>query len=170
MSGERGEEALLIRALEIGDAESLAWLTGLPGYRYGTMRLPYLTVASSRHFLEKLGPDDLMLGAFLGDQLAGTAGLQRRNGRRRHVAVLGMGVADHVTGRGIGTALLTAILDAADRWLDLRRIELTVFADNHRATALYGRFGFEREGAMRAYAFRDGDYADAVAMARLSRL
>ena len=65
---------------------------------------------------------------------------------------------------------MTALIDAADKWLDLRRIELTVFADNERAIRLYERFGFEREGIMRAYAFRDGRYADGVMMARLRGL
>jgi putative acetyltransferase len=42
-----------------------------------------------------------------------------------------------------------------------------VFTDNARAIALYQRFGFRVEGTYRAYALRDGVYADALAMARL---
>ena len=33
--------------------------------------------------------------------------------------------------------------------------------------ALYERFGFEREGVMRGYAWRDGEHVDAISMARL---
>ena len=145
----------------------MARLQAMAGYRFGTLRLPYPTMASARQYLEKLGPDDLLLGAWIGDRLVGTAGLHRREGRRRHAAVLGLGVADDLNGRGVGTALMAALLDAADKWLDLRRIELSVFADNERAIRLYERFGFEREGIMRAYAFRDGRYADGLMMARL---
>jgi putative acetyltransferase len=47
------------------------------------------------------------------------------------------------------------------------RIELTVFADNAGAVALYKRFGFEIEGTHRAYALRDGAYADTFSMARI---
>lgn len=47
------------------------------------------------------------------------------------------------------------------------RLELTVFTDNERAIALYRKFGFEAEGTHRAYALRDGRYADVLAMARL---
>ena len=36
-----------------------------------------------------------------------------------------------------------------------------------RAIALYERFGFEREGVMRSYAWRDGEHVDAISMARL---
>ena len=78
-----------------------------------------------------------------------------------------MGVHDAWTGKGIGTALLAALVDAADRWLGLRRLELMVHADNAPALALYRRFGFEPEGRHRAYALRDGKYVDALTMARL---
>ena len=70
-------------------------------------------------------------------------------------------------GRGVGTALMAALTEQADRWLGLRRIELTVWTDNAAAIALYERFGFEREGLHRAFALRDGEYVDALAMARL---
>jgi putative acetyltransferase len=78
-----------------------------------------------------------------------------------------MAVHDAYAGRGAGTALMAAIVDLADNWLQLRRLELNVYADNARAVALYERFGFEREGLMRAYAWRNGEYVDSVAMARL---
>jgi putative acetyltransferase len=78
-----------------------------------------------------------------------------------------MAVHDAYAGRGAGTALVRAALDLADRWWNLKRLELWVYADNARAVALYERFGFEREGLHRAYAYRDGEYADCLAMARL---
>jgi L-phenylalanine/L-methionine N-acetyltransferase len=145
----------------------MARLHAMPGYRYGTLRPPHPTVASVRKFLEGVSPDNLLIGAFVGERLVGTAGLHRSRGRQRHVAGLGMGVADDLTGKGIGTALLRELLDAADNWLDIKRIELTVFHDNQTAIRLYERHGFEREGLHRAFAYRDGAYVDAIAMARL---
>ncbi|WP_246777034.1 hypothetical protein [Microvirga sp. VF16] len=38
------------------------------------------------------------------------------------------------------------LVDAADDWLGLRRMELTVYTDKGRAIRLYQRFGFETEG------------------------
>ena len=81
--------------------------------------------------------------------------------------MLGIGVRSSHWGRGIGTALMSALTEAADRWLNIQRIELTVFTDNARAIALYRRFGFVVEGTHRAFALRDGAYADVHAMARL---
>jgi len=61
------------------------------------------------------------------------------------------------------------ILDAADKWLNITRIELTVFTDNTAAITLYESFGFEAEGVHKAYAFRDGKFSDVVAMARIRK-
>ena len=78
-----------------------------------------------------------------------------------------MGVHDDHVGQGIGTALLAAIIDAADRWHAIRRLELTVYFDNLAAIRLYRRHGFESEGTLRDYAFKAGRYVDAMAMARI---
>jgi len=76
-------------------------------------------------------------------------------------------VRDDWQGKGVGTAMMHVVIDLADRWLNLTRIELTVFTDNESAIALYRKFGFEIEGALRKYAFRDGEFVDAYAMARV---
>lgn len=60
-----------------------------------------------------------------------------------------------------------AIIDLADNWLNIGRLELSVYADNARAIGLYERFGFEREGFHPAYSFRNGAYVDSISMARL---
>ena len=66
--------------------------------------------------------------------------------------------------------LMAAVVELADRWLNLKRLELQVWADNAPAIALYEKFGFEREGLLRAEGFRDGAFADSLAMARLRGL
>jgi putative acetyltransferase len=78
-----------------------------------------------------------------------------------------MSVHDDFCGRGIGSALMTALIDLSDNWLNLKRLELTVYVDNKPAIRLYGKFGFEVEGTRRADAFRDGRFVDSFAMARL---
>ncbi len=80
-----------------------------------------------------------------------------------------MGMHDEFQGRGIGTALLAGLIDLADDWLGLRRLGLEVDVDNAAAIALYRRFGFETEGRHLDFAYREGAYHDAFAMARLRR-
>jgi putative acetyltransferase len=111
----------------------------------------------------------MRLVATIDEQIIGDIGMTRYHGRRNHVACIGMGVHDDFTGRGIGSAMLAAVIDAADNWLNIMRLELTVYTDNDAAIALYRKFGFEEEGILRAFAFRAGSYVDAYAMARIKR-
>ena len=140
----------------------------LSGFRYNTLRLPYYRPDELRRQLETTVDDDRTLVVLSDGQLVASGDLRRFSGRRAHVGTLGMGVHDAWCGRGIGTALLAEIINLADRWLGLRRLELTVYVDNAPALALYRRFGFAIEGTHRGYAFRDGALVDAYSMARLA--
>ena len=78
-----------------------------------------------------------------------------------------MAVPSAWQGKGVGKALMGAICEVADGWLNVIRLELTVYTDNERAIALYRKFGFVIEGTHKAYALRAGRYVDALAMARI---
>jgi L-phenylalanine/L-methionine N-acetyltransferase len=158
---------LTIRATRVDDYEAITTLINLPKFRAGTARLPYQRPEQTRKWLDSLGGDALNIVAVLDGTLVGQAGLTRHTGRRAHAAELGIGVHDDHHGKGVGTALMREIVEAADKWLAVGRLELTVFADNAPAIRLYEKFGFENEGIRRAFAFRDGRYADVLAMARL---
>lgn len=66
------------------------------------------------------------------------------NPRLRHSADIGIMVHKDYQNMGVGSALMERLLDLADNWLMLVRVELTVFADNERAIHLYEKFGFEK--------------------------
>lgn len=156
-----------LRAAKREDAAALCAIRNLPGVRWGTLALPFARVEASEAYLAKLGPNNHVIVAEAEGVPIGSASLDRFAGRRAHVAGLGLMVADHWQGTGVGTALIGALTDLADNWLGLRRIELSVFADNGRAIALYEKFGFVEEGRQRAYALRDGVLVDSLLMARL---
>jgi putative acetyltransferase len=80
-----------------------------------------------------------------------------------------MAVRDDWQGKGVGTLLMQAVIDLADRWLNLRRLELDVYTDNEPAVRLYKKFGFEIEGTSIDFAYRDGQFVDSHHMARLRR-
>ena len=150
----------------MADVAGITALVNLPGVRYGTARLPFQSLEETRALMESTPPGSLMLAAELDQQIVGQGSLIRMRGRQAHMAELGIAVHDDFTGKGIGTALLDAMLDAADRWLGVRRTQLYVNADNAQAIALYERHGFALEGTHRAYALRDGAYVDVLCMAR----
>lgn len=160
-----------VRRARPADAAAFTRLMGEPGVYANLMQLPLPSEELWRKRLETLAePDrpDLQLVAEIDGQVVGSAGLHPAPQlRRRHAAVLGISVATAAQGQGVGGALMQALCRYADGWGQLLRIELTVFTDNARAIALYQRFGFRHEGTHRAYALRDGVYADVHAMARL---
>jgi L-phenylalanine/L-methionine N-acetyltransferase len=158
---------LTIRACEPEDCQEIAALIQLPRVRWGTLRLPFVSREETRKWLEKPTEGHLNLVAVLDGQIVGTAGLTPYKGRRSHVGGIGLCVHDDFHRRGIGAALLAKLVDAADNWLNLRRLELTVYVDNEPAVRLYEKFGFAIEGTRRGDAFRDGVFVDSYGMARL---
>ncbi|WP_066801786.1 GNAT family N-acetyltransferase [Moraxella oblonga] len=89
------------------------------------------------------------------------------NERRKHIGNFVIAVSDEFQGQGIGKALMTTIIDLADNWLNLKRVELTVYTDNDKAISLYQKFGFVIEGEHKAFAFRNGEFVSAYTMARI---
>ena len=88
---------------------------------------------------------DQVIGAFVDGRLVGTAGLRfARRERTRHKALLfGLAVDPAVRGRGVGRALVEAVLEAARSAPDTRLVQLTVAASNTAARGLYAACGFE---------------------------
>ena len=157
-----------IRRAEPGDYEAVQRIFNAPLARAGTLQLPYPSQELWRKRLSELPDRDVMLLACVDGEPVGQAGLHHfPNSRRSHAMWIGMAVRDDFAGRGIGSALMRELVAIADGWLNVFRLELTVYADNERAIALYRKFGFEKEGTHRAYALRDGQYVDAHFMARM---
>jgi putative acetyltransferase len=143
---------------------------GCPRVVAGTLQLPWRSVEERRARLAERSPDAHRLVAEVDGRVVGTAALHVQGGpRRRHCGQIGMAVHDDFQGRGVGRALMAALVDLADNWLGLRRLELYVYVDNAAAIHLYEKFGFFVEGTARDFAFREGSYTDALAMARLRK-
>ena len=132
--------------------------------------MPFQSVEAWRNKLVTDNERRLQLVALHGGEVVGQLGLEQYlRVRQSHVGSFGMGVTPAWQGKGVGSRLLTAALDVADNWMNLHRVELTVYADNEAAHNLYRKFGFEVEGLLRDYALRDGVFVDTLSMARLRR-
>ena len=159
----------IIRPTEPKDAAGTAALRRMPGVFENTLGLPSCRTADSEDFVSHLGPNDHHFVAVLEDgTVIGATGLHlESNPRMRHVGGVGLMVHADYQNMGVGTALLKTLLDLADNWLMLKRVELTVFADNERAIHLYEKLGFEKEVLKQMTTVRDGKYADEYMMARI---
>lgn len=163
----RGQGDIVIRAAEPEDYPAFQEIYAQALVCYGTLQMPFPSAQLWRDRLTHANPQRNMLVACVDERPVGNLGLVlESNPRRRHAASIGMGVYDAFAGRGVGEALMRAALDLADNWLNITRLELSVFHDNERAIRLYRRMGFVEEGTYQNYAFRDGELVDALAMAR----
>ncbi|MEE9100630.1 MULTISPECIES: GNAT family N-acetyltransferase [Pseudomonas] len=141
-----------------------------PAVARQVLQMPYQAPELWRKRLSQDSERQVTLVALHQDEVVGSASLEQSpRVRRSHCGAIGMGVAVAWQGRGLGTRLLAELLEVADNWMNLRRVELTVYTDNQPAIALYRKFGFEVEGELRDYAFRDGAFVDVLSMARLRR-
>jgi len=162
---------ITIRHAEPDDYEAVQRIYAAPKAIWGTMQLPFPSVEQWRKRLAESTEGVFSLVACVEDEVVGQLSLRTfpTRPRRRHVGQLGMAVRDDWQGKGIGTALMQAAIDLADRWLNLTRLELQVYTDNVPAIRLYEKFSFSTEGTLLHFAFRDGQYVDAYMMARVRK-
>ncbi len=162
-------DGVRIRPARMSDAGDLHRVRIAPEAARDTLGLPSISFErfeqQMQKWLEKSGVH--LLVAEVEGAAVGMIQLSAGSDRRAHCGSLGMAVHDDYHGRGIGSALLEAIVDLADSWLGLHRLQLEVYADNAVAIRMYERAGFQREGCMRRAAVRDGRLADIVLMGRL---
>ena len=158
-----------IRPIGPQDAEGFNALRRMPGVFENTLGLPSERVKRNQDGIASLGPDDHNFVAVTPDgTVIGVVGLKvRPQLRMRHTADVGIFVHTDWQGKGVGTALMQTVLDLADNWLMLVRVELDAFPDNAAAIHLYEKLGFEREGMLRKAAIRNGRYEDLVMMSRI---
>ena len=165
------DDTLTVRRARPADAADLVRVMGEDGVYANLMQLPCPSEAIWRARLEEMAAPastGLLLVAERAGRLVGSAGLHPAvKIRRRHTAMLGISVDPACHRQGVGSALMQALCGYADGWAQVLRIELTVFADNAGAIALYQRFGFRVEGTHVAFAMRQGAYHDVLSMARL---
>jgi putative acetyltransferase len=160
---------IVIRPLRLTDAADIHELMHMPNVLWGTSLVPS-TTADTWHSIVESWVRDEHTHTFVAEtqgKVVGTVGLRVGTGRERHVGDIAMAVHDNYQGQGIGKMLMLTVIDLADNWLNLVRLEMDVYTDNERALRLYKNFDFEIEGCKRLDAFRGGSYIDSYILARL---
>jgi RimJ/RimL family protein N-acetyltransferase len=119
-----------------------------------TSDAPTEALRSAQSYASRLGRGDdgqsFTLGAFRGDRLVGAISCERDpRSKVRHVGhVVGTMVRVEEQGRGVGRALLDALIARASADDELQQLTLTVTAGNASAERLYARAGFVRFGTL----------------------
>lgn len=161
-------EKIVIRPVLVDDVNAFHRTMTHPGVSRTTLQLPAYELAFYEGRYTKRSPNGHRFVADVDGEVVGNIGLfTSTNPRMSHSAGLGMSVHPDYWGMGLGSMLMAAVIDLADNWLNLKRVELDVNIDNPAAVRLYQKFGFEIEGTKRFHAFGDGRWADSYFMGRI---
>lgn len=163
------QKRITIRPLRQTDADDIHEIMHMPNVLWGTTVLPSKTVDAWRKTVESWVTDENwhVFVAETNGKVVGIISLTVGKGRERHIGDIAMAVHDAYQGQGIGKMLMLTVIDLADNWLNLVRLELDVYADNERAIRLYQHCDFEIEGRKRCDTLRGGNYIDSYIMGRL---
>ena len=162
-----------IRPILLEDAAGIAALRSQPEVAERTPSLPSTRIERTEEFIKGLYANSHSFVAVTmlpggSEKVIGMAGLTtEKNPRLRHCGGIGIMVGKDCWGLGVGSALMEKLLDMADNWLMLVRVELTAYSDNERAIHLYEKYGFVKEGVKRKAAISCGQYKDELIMARI---
>jgi phosphinothricin acetyltransferase len=109
------------------------------------------------------------LVARLGTETVGWAALSRVSSRAVYagVAEVSVYVAGAVRGRGVGTALLSALILASEQ-AGFWTLQASIFPENVASVRIHERCGFRMVGRRERIAKRDGRWRDTVLMERRS--
>lgn len=109
-----------------------------------------------------------VLVAVDGDELLGWGSLNQFNARAAydHVVDFSIYVAREARGRGVGNALLAALIERA-RAIGFHKMVLAAFPFNDRGMKLYERHGFRTVGIYKEQGMLDGKWIDVILMEKI---
>ncbi len=167
----KGGESIEIKEAEADDAHK--WLSLIRTYLIDSDSIPLLPeefdfdeVKATAH-LEKflLHRKNLCLLAEYNGSVIGNIDLTcSPRERLGHTSMIGMGIAEEWRHKGVGSALLSGVLDWARNHQDIEMIWLNVYSSNLAGLSLYQKFGF-LECGLTPRLFKHGEeYHDNIKM------
>ncbi|MGD9713489.1 MAG: arsinothricin resistance N-acetyltransferase ArsN1 family A [Thermomicrobiales bacterium] len=133
--------------------------------RVATLETELRTPAERQSWLESRDDRTPVFVAEREGEVAGWGALNRFNPREayRHVADFSIYVARDHRGQGIGSMLLTTLIESA-RDLSYHKLVLAAFPFNTGGMRLYRRHGFREVGIYREQGVLDGAWVDTIIM------
>ena len=159
---------VLVRPIREEDAADIYAIISQPVVSRTMVFTPSIEFGDTLEWVQKKDLHSHRLVAELDGRVVGLGDLTAiTRARRSHTGEMGLMVHPEYWNRRVGTALMAGILNIADNWLNLQRVELEVFEENSTAVKLYENFGFEKECHKRNAIFGNGRYLNEFFMARL---
>jgi RimJ/RimL family protein N-acetyltransferase len=161
-----------LRAREQADLARLNEMFDDPDVLAGlTFAFPQ-SMAGIREWAERTRADQknatFVIETLQGRETIGVCSLENIDARARQ-AQFGIWVGKPYWNRGYGTDATSTCCRFGFGYLNLQRIELTVYAEtNPRALRAYEKVGFKREGTLRRAQFIGGLYRDVAVMGLLA--
>lgn len=129
-----------------------------------------LTLEQEKKFLdevlEKMQKGDCVnLLGFIDNKLIGIANVDRLTRRSNHVGSVGLSIKKEHRGEGVGKEMLTTVLELGKQ-MGIKMVELSCFANNTSACALYKSTGFNEIGRIPEKFFYKGGYIDSIIFAK----
>jgi RimJ/RimL family protein N-acetyltransferase len=158
---------LLIREAEGDDAAAVLEYVNLISHETDFLTFGpgefRLTQPEEADYLEKCRAAEncLYLLALLEGTIVGTLTFEAgARPRVRHAGEFGVSVLKDYWALGVASSLIDALLAWSKKGNIIKKINLRVRADNHRAISLYQRKGFVVEGTLKKEIFLEGAYYD----------
>lgn len=149
------------------------WARDIEYSRYLRMGVPELAIEKDiRQWMLEEDPGSRYMRPFAirtldTHELVGTCAPKDLNWQAHH-CLLWIGIGDPIhRGKGYGTDATRILLRFIFRELNMQRVALEVAAFNAPARRAYEKVGFQLEGTLRRFMFRDGRYWDLYIMAIL---
>lgn len=162
---------LTLREAEPRDAEQLlAFINQVAGESENITFGPgefELSVEEERAFLQRTAESStsLYVIAEVAGEIVGTLSFSAgKRPRLQHAGEFGMTVLRRYWNVGMGSHMLTYLIDWAKQTGTIRKIDLRVRVDNLSAIHLYEKFGFVQEGRLTRAFYLHGQFIDVYVM------
>jgi ribosomal-protein-alanine N-acetyltransferase len=167
---------IVLRALRLDDAEFILREWGdLVVTHFMTDEEPLKTLEEATERLQPLQTPEKMPGfRWWGIEiksegcLIGTCGYCRWD-KQHHRAEIGYDMWPDYWGKGLMPEAIQRLIRFGFEEMDLNRIEATTHTDNIRSQRVLEKLGFQKEGILREYYYRDGVYNNQVQFSFLKK-